>query len=430
MPLLYGEGKKAFLRLQEEIMKTSDDQTLFAWGLPQEFEPASLDNRQLRYTSQLRGLLAESPLEFMTSHDIRPLSSPQFVMPPIIFSNGVRIELPAWSKMPYALAVIACYVHGWSTEYLGIPLLYWRDKFTARCGPPVLIPNTPGQSWSTPQMKTFSVKAPSLNLGHTLPPPSSFTLVRSAPWEQYDYFGIDEVYCLRDAFYFPATQKISFRTSHKGPLAVVFFSPGLEPEEIQRQRIENLKARFSRYGSRFKISDGYAISFAIVLGLDAEHWAAFVPILDEDNPSKEFHHLLKDQGELAKHCMTKHQLKDLLNGREDAKLFLQSRSNHLDQTLYSYENTWRSYGTWPNGGGKELELGVVNLCTRLRIGLVDMFENTVFVSIQIAPRIVSSSVPPDVDSKDFKIAEHMKVDHANFMPDWWEIGRLQWFQEF
>ncbi|KAH8903380.1 HET-domain-containing protein, partial [Coniochaeta sp. PMI_546] len=31
MPLLYGEGDKAFQRLQEEIAKRSDDQTLFAW---------------------------------------------------------------------------------------------------------------------------------------------------------------------------------------------------------------------------------------------------------------------------------------------------------------------------------------------------------------------------------------------------------------
>ncbi|KAI7353540.1 hypothetical protein KC354_g11480 [Hortaea werneckii] len=31
MPLLYGEGKKAFQRLQEEIMRYSDDQSLFAW---------------------------------------------------------------------------------------------------------------------------------------------------------------------------------------------------------------------------------------------------------------------------------------------------------------------------------------------------------------------------------------------------------------
>ncbi|RYP89434.1 hypothetical protein DL770_004404 [Monosporascus sp. CRB-9-2] len=31
MPLLYGEGEKAFLRLQEEIIKVSTDQSIFAW---------------------------------------------------------------------------------------------------------------------------------------------------------------------------------------------------------------------------------------------------------------------------------------------------------------------------------------------------------------------------------------------------------------
>lgn len=33
MPMLYGEGTKAFLRLQEEIMKQSDDETILAWGM-------------------------------------------------------------------------------------------------------------------------------------------------------------------------------------------------------------------------------------------------------------------------------------------------------------------------------------------------------------------------------------------------------------
>lgn len=31
MPLLYGEGDKAFIRLQEEVMRTSNDQSLFFW---------------------------------------------------------------------------------------------------------------------------------------------------------------------------------------------------------------------------------------------------------------------------------------------------------------------------------------------------------------------------------------------------------------
>jgi hypothetical protein len=33
MPLLYVESHKAFARLQQEIMRNSLDQTIFAWGL-------------------------------------------------------------------------------------------------------------------------------------------------------------------------------------------------------------------------------------------------------------------------------------------------------------------------------------------------------------------------------------------------------------
>jgi hypothetical protein len=32
MPMIYGEGTKGFMRLQEEIMKNEDDHTIFAWG--------------------------------------------------------------------------------------------------------------------------------------------------------------------------------------------------------------------------------------------------------------------------------------------------------------------------------------------------------------------------------------------------------------
>ncbi|KAK0719153.1 heterokaryon incompatibility protein-domain-containing protein, partial [Lasiosphaeris hirsuta] len=34
MPLLYGEGEKAFLRLQREIMQQSDDMSIFVWKYP------------------------------------------------------------------------------------------------------------------------------------------------------------------------------------------------------------------------------------------------------------------------------------------------------------------------------------------------------------------------------------------------------------
>jgi hypothetical protein len=31
MPMLYGEGERTFIRLQEEIVKKSDDHSIFAW---------------------------------------------------------------------------------------------------------------------------------------------------------------------------------------------------------------------------------------------------------------------------------------------------------------------------------------------------------------------------------------------------------------
>ncbi|OAK95617.1 hypothetical protein IQ06DRAFT_352632 [Phaeosphaeriaceae sp. SRC1lsM3a] len=52
MPLLYGEGNRAFIRLQEEILKTTDDHSLFAWK-------ANTSDRSI-----YRGLLARSPAEF------------------------------------------------------------------------------------------------------------------------------------------------------------------------------------------------------------------------------------------------------------------------------------------------------------------------------------------------------------------------------
>lgn len=52
LPLLYGEGSRAFIRLQEEIVKNTTDLTVFAW---QEPTPG---------TKGLRGIFARSPSEF------------------------------------------------------------------------------------------------------------------------------------------------------------------------------------------------------------------------------------------------------------------------------------------------------------------------------------------------------------------------------
>lgn len=84
MPLLYGEGEKAFIRLQEEIIKKSADDTIFAWtdeGAP----------RKITF----QGLLAPSPqyFDWITTREIisTPSERPQTYN---MTNNGLRIQLP------------------------------------------------------------------------------------------------------------------------------------------------------------------------------------------------------------------------------------------------------------------------------------------------------------------------------------------------
>lgn len=83
MPLIYGEGAKAFQRLQETLCTTYPmDPSLFAWGkivdttttgatADEFFRTKVLPWKPDQEYSRLRGLLARSPLDFFDSHSIQ-----------------------------------------------------------------------------------------------------------------------------------------------------------------------------------------------------------------------------------------------------------------------------------------------------------------------------------------------------------------------
>ena len=75
MPTLYGEGIKAFARLQEEILKQSSDTTLFAWGECAELSQLSrmsyaAFNTKIHDPDPKYCLFAPSPRVFLNSSDI------------------------------------------------------------------------------------------------------------------------------------------------------------------------------------------------------------------------------------------------------------------------------------------------------------------------------------------------------------------------
>jgi hypothetical protein len=77
MPLIYGEGSKAFLRLQEEIVKRSTDLSILAWTCPS-------TSRLCSHSS----VFASSPRCFLSSQAVGPLRGPSVE----VTSRGLKMK--------------------------------------------------------------------------------------------------------------------------------------------------------------------------------------------------------------------------------------------------------------------------------------------------------------------------------------------------
>ena len=89
MPLLYGEGIRAFRRLQLEIIKESSDESIFAWGLETgQSDPITNLNSYLNFQS----VLAASPHDFAKCQTIQPPRGPSRTFS--VTNLGLKIRAP------------------------------------------------------------------------------------------------------------------------------------------------------------------------------------------------------------------------------------------------------------------------------------------------------------------------------------------------
>ena len=86
MTMLYGEGsRRAFLRLQEEIMRINEDQTIFAWVK----EAPEKDSGE-----KYHGLLADSPADFRSTGATVAYTAQSDQTPSFMSARGLRLTLP------------------------------------------------------------------------------------------------------------------------------------------------------------------------------------------------------------------------------------------------------------------------------------------------------------------------------------------------
>jgi hypothetical protein len=93
MPLLYGEGGRAFTRLYDEIIKETDNYLLFAWGLREQIDPMKPVD-QVHIPTQTAGVFASHPPDFIRSANVIPFPHKRDRLAYSMTNRGLHIELP------------------------------------------------------------------------------------------------------------------------------------------------------------------------------------------------------------------------------------------------------------------------------------------------------------------------------------------------
>jgi hypothetical protein len=94
MPLLYGEGKRAFRRLQHELLKLNSSHSLLTWG-PRSRHPIdpSPDMSKIFPSPHTpRSILADSPSLFFLRPDFKPLNVNNDARPWVVTNRGIQIR--------------------------------------------------------------------------------------------------------------------------------------------------------------------------------------------------------------------------------------------------------------------------------------------------------------------------------------------------
>ncbi|KAH7213142.1 heterokaryon incompatibility protein-domain-containing protein [Fusarium oxysporum] len=133
MPLVYGEGPRAFLRLQEEILKTSDDHSLFCWSWAMSENQGSL--------------LAPRPHSFL---EASPYQRHKFGVKPspyAIANSGLSIRLPLIQCWSSYIAVLNVTLGGQSHVGIALQKQALTGVFTRASYPDVPIPLASGMDY-------------------------------------------------------------------------------------------------------------------------------------------------------------------------------------------------------------------------------------------------------------------------------------------
>lgn len=177
MPLLYGEGDRAFERLQLELLKLNTDESVLAWSPldtalkeepsdvfykrfriyysvihllsadPQETQYSKEYYREVSHRPEYHRLLAQSPRDFACWSNISAIPMGGTSSVPEMTSRGLRITLPLFQLEKLAYGLLDCQIGTDFRKVVAIPLFQTAisDEYIRPKQPPCLL----DLPWST-----------------------------------------------------------------------------------------------------------------------------------------------------------------------------------------------------------------------------------------------------------------------------------------
>jgi hypothetical protein len=191
MPLLYGEGRRAFIRLQEEILKESSDYTLFLWS------PGPIRR-------EYSGAFAPSASAFYDSGDYIPLGDNKEQHS--LTNQGLSIRLPVLEKrnlkyydgMYYThsayIGILKCARVGARLSWMGIELLsldlHAKKVFARSSRPPISIEFE--EVGNVEVRDIYIIKRDQFEVYRTRP--ATYVSIRRAPWNTHPGLQFHSIY--------------------------------------------------------------------------------------------------------------------------------------------------------------------------------------------------------------------------------------------
>ncbi|KAK1510403.1 HET domain-containing protein [Colletotrichum costaricense] len=258
MPLLYGEGEKAFERLQIEIMKQSSDDSILAWASNSKHKPkpATHYDEMVFYISQKERALARCPDEFAWWTSTQPLDfCKRSIFGMEMTIRGLRVTLPVLKGENVSYGVLNCMMDNSFDQILAVRLRHTdvAGEYERAMGDPIIL------SWQAvkkcQQMTVYISNKDQQNLRH-----------RGPPWHKW------------------LTYTIRIQGSDDRTERLV----GVEPEHLYREEWSSVCVRYHHLWRSPRILLHYE-KFPMDNRRDSDgDWDGFIVVLEERKPRYSF----------------------------------------------------------------------------------------------------------------------------------------------